>query len=92
MIRCVGDLSLFVKHINGKLAGIAGTYVDDSILAANAEFKQLTDKTSTHFDSKKNVTDNFTFTGIEISTVRNGFRMHQRKQIRKIRVISAKAS
>lgn len=92
MIHCVGDLSLFLKHINEKLAVIAGTYVDDSILAGREEFKQRRNKTSTRFDSKKSIPDNSTFAGIEISTVLNGFRMHQRKQIQKIRVIPAEAS
>lgn len=52
MKRTTGDMSLFFKKIHGKLAGIIGTYVDDSLLAGTEEFLQHTDKTIRQFESK----------------------------------------
>ncbi|PXF39448.1 hypothetical protein BWQ96_10859 [Gracilariopsis chorda] len=52
MTQAVGDLSLFFKHINGQLAGLAGTYVDDSMLSGSDEFMKSTDVTSQRFEAK----------------------------------------
>lgn len=40
MARCFGDITLFYKHVSGELMGIAGTYVDDTLLTGTAEFKE----------------------------------------------------
>ena len=44
MNATVGDLSLFVKHIEDKLIGLTGIYVDDSLLCGNDAFLKETDK------------------------------------------------
>ncbi|PXF39898.1 hypothetical protein BWQ96_10371 [Gracilariopsis chorda] len=61
MTQAVGDLSLFFKHINGQLAGLAGTYVDDSMLSGSDEFMKSTDVTSQRFEAKPKALDNFVF-------------------------------
>ncbi|PXF40018.1 hypothetical protein BWQ96_10274 [Gracilariopsis chorda] len=81
MTQAVGDLSLFFKHISGQLAGLAGTYVDDSMLSGSDEFMKSTDVTSQRFEAKPKALDNFVFAGLEISTTDRGLCLHQRKQI-----------
>ncbi|PXF39901.1 hypothetical protein BWQ96_10374 [Gracilariopsis chorda] len=72
MTQAVGDLPLFFKHINGQLAGLAGTYVDDSMLSGSDEFMKSTDVTSQRFEAKPKALDNFVFAGLEISTTDRG--------------------
>ena len=92
MEHAVSDLSLFTKHVKGRLKGLAGTYVDDSILAGTTGFMQTTSKTAKRFDSKKKVLDNFVFAGIEVSTTEGMFQVHQRKQIEKLDLLPLDAT
>lgn len=92
MTRMVGDLSTFFKYIRGRLAGIAGTYVDDCLMTGNDEFRKLTDKTLQRFDSRDRVVDNFTFAGIELETSDDGFLLHQGKQADKLRILPLEAT
>ncbi|PXF39895.1 hypothetical protein BWQ96_10368 [Gracilariopsis chorda] len=87
MTQAVGDLPLFFKHINGQLAGLAGTYVDDSMLSGSDEFMKSTDVTSQRFEAKPKALDNFVFAGLEISTTDRGLCLHQRKQIGKLTML-----
>jgi Reverse transcriptase (RNA-dependent DNA polymerase) len=50
-----GDISLFTKHIDSEFCGIAGTYVDDSLLSGNgnAVFLKLSDMSQQKFDSRE---------------------------------------
>lgn len=52
----------------------------------------LTDKTLDRFDSRERELDDFTFAGIEIKTLPDGFLLHQRKQIDKITVLPLDAT
>lgn len=92
MTQAVGDLSLFFKHVNGKLAGLAGTYVDDSMLSGNAKFMDSTAATAKRFESKEKTLDNFVFAGLEVSTTDKGFCLHQRKQVAKLAALPATPS
>ncbi|PXF47153.1 Retrovirus-related Pol polyprotein from transposon TNT 1-94 [Gracilariopsis chorda] len=69
MIRAVGDLSLLLKRFNEKLAGLAGTYVDDSMLLGNKKFLDSARATAERFESEENTLDHFVFAGQEISTM-----------------------
>lgn len=45
MLRIVGDLARFSKHVRGKLSGLAGTYIDGCLMVGDEEFRKLTEKT-----------------------------------------------
>ncbi|PXF47365.1 hypothetical protein BWQ96_02845 [Gracilariopsis chorda] len=83
MTRCVDDLPLFVKHIKGTLAGLAGTYVDDYILAGNETFAALMNNTAERVESKMKVSDKFFSAEIEVAATLTGFCLHQGKRIEK---------
>jgi hypothetical protein len=42
-----GNISLFTKHADSELCGIAGTYVDDPLLSGNDDVLKLSDMSST---------------------------------------------
>jgi Reverse transcriptase (RNA-dependent DNA polymerase) len=68
MIPTAGDISLFTKHVGSELCGIAGTYVDDSLLSGNADFLKLSETSQQKFDSRERQFDIFAFAGVDINT------------------------
>lgn len=92
MVKMIGDMSAFYKHIRGRLAGLAGTYVDDCIMTGSEEFRNLTTKTLETFESRDRVMHNFTFAGIEVETMDDGFLLHQGKQATRIRILPIEAT
>jgi hypothetical protein len=88
-----GDISLFTMHVDSELCGIAGTYVDDSLLSGNADFLKLPDMSQQKFDSRERQFDNFTFAGVDISTEDDGqFALSQTVYIRKLVVLPEEAT
>ncbi len=83
-----GDLSLFFKVVHGKLAGITGAYVDDTLGAGDEDFQKESEKTQEKFESKPREFDNFVFAGIEIEKTEDGFLMHQERYAQKIDLLS----
>lgn len=77
MVPSYGDLTLFVKWVHGKLGGIKGAYVDDSLVTGTKRFDEESRATERRFDSKPRVYNNLTFSGIQIQEVDNGNKMHQ---------------
>ena len=77
MISTAGDLSLFFKMVNGKLPGVTGAYVDDTIRTGTDEFTKESGKTGRRFESKPRKFDNFTFAGIQVERFEGGFLMHK---------------
>ena len=92
MSNTAGDLSLFFKFANGKLSGLMGTYVDDSLLAGTKEFLMHTDKTLKKFDSKDREYDNTRFAGVYIETLQDGFKLHQKEYIKRLKNLSTSCS
>jgi Reverse transcriptase (RNA-dependent DNA polymerase) len=87
-----GDISLFTKHVGSELCGIAGTYVDDSLLSGNADFLKLSDMSQQKFNSRERQFDHFTFAGVDISTEDDGqFALSQTVYIRKLVVLPEEA-
>lgn len=91
--QTTADLALFFKTVDQQLQGIAGTYVDDSILARDVDFLKLTDQTLDKFESRKLVMDNFTLAGTQIETlpVKHVFYIHQQNQTTRLQLLSADA-
>lgn len=83
-----GDLSLFFKVVKGKLCGLTGAYVDDTIGAGDAQFEQDSKATGLRFQSKDRENDNFQFAGIQLDKLEDGFLMHQERFARKISRLS----
>ena len=73
----IGDASLFFKREGDRLLGLAGTYVDDSLQCGTPDFAKLTEKYSDIFESTSRDFDNVNFSGINISSVSNGFELSQ---------------
>ena len=65
-------MSFFFQKVHGKLKGLAGTYVDDSLFAGDQDFLAHYDKTSRKFYSKERVSDNFRFAGIYVESAEYG--------------------
>ena len=53
MTPTVSDSALFFKTVHGKLCGILGSYVDDTITAGDVEFQEESKITENKFESKK---------------------------------------
>lgn len=87
-----GDLSLFFKHVESKLIGMTGTYVDDSLHCGTTDFMQLCDKSLDKFESREREMDNTTFAGVKVKTVENGFELSQEQYVKKIKVLSTDCS
>ena len=79
MIPSTGDLSLFFQTIRGKLAGLTGAYVDDSIGTGDARFEEKSRLMERKFESKAREYENFKFAGIQIERTEDGYMMHQEK-------------
>ena len=77
MKSTTGDISLFVKSVHGRLTGLVGTYVDDSLAAGNEYFEKLTSKTMEKFESREREVDNTSFIGMSIKTTKDGFELSQ---------------
>jgi len=75
MTPTVGDMSLFSKCIDNKLAGLIGTYVDDSLICGNKEFEDLSKITLAKFESRERDYDNTKFAGFQVKTMSSGFEL-----------------
>lgn len=65
------DPSPYLKHYNGELIGMIGTYVD-GLNTGTPAFDRLTETTIQRFDSKKLKYDNFGFFGVHAHTTADG--------------------
>lgn len=83
MLRTVGDVSLFFMYIDGKLAGMTGSYVDDSLHCGNEKFLKPSGKSLEKFESRDREFDDFVFAGVTVRNSPNGFKLGQEDYIRK---------
>ena len=70
------------------LIGLASTYVDDTLLAGTKTFRQLLSKMNEKFDCHDNVSDRFTFSGIDISKTSECITLRQSKQAERLQLFS----
>ena len=74
-----GDLSLYAKHIAGRLSELSGVYVDDLIEAESEEFSNFTKQTGQRVDAESREIGKAKFMGMEFNQKRQVFRtMHAR--------------
>lgn len=92
MDRTALDISLFFNSIQGKLAGLSGTYVDDGIHAGTPEVLQECNKTQTKFKSRARELDNFTFAGIKVENTTAGICLHQENYARALNPLPAECT
>lgn len=77
MTSTAGDMSLFFKTVNEKIAGLMGTYVDDIIAGGDSQFELASEKTSERFESKPKEFENFRFAGVYVEKISEGYIIHQ---------------
>ena len=86
------DISFFFKKANGKLKGLAGTYVDDTLFAGDTEFLDHTEETSRRFESKDRELDSTRFSGVYIENKGNGFAIHQSNYVDRLEELGSNAT
>lgn len=79
------DHSLYYKIIDGHIAGLSGTYVDDCIQTGTEDFDELTDKTATKYTVKAKEYGKGKIIGIEYEPVEDGIIVKQGGYIRKLK-------
>lgn len=88
MTPTAGDLSFFFKIVRGKLQGMIGTHVDDTISAGTGFFADKSRITERQFESKVRQYDSFTFAGIQVEKTCTGYLMHQEKYAKRLHELS----
>lgn len=88
MTSTAGDLSLFFRVVEGKLRGMTGAYVDDTIGTEDAKFEKESEATGERFQSNARDTGSFQFAGIQIEEEEGGYLMHQERFALKITQLS----
>lgn len=88
MTSTTGDLSLFFKVVEGKLRGMTGAYVEDTIGTGTKDFGEESKATGDRFQSKAREGGNFQFAGIKIEEMEGGYLMHQERFASQISALS----
>jgi hypothetical protein len=70
---------------DGCLQEIIETYFDDLLQAGNTEFQKISESNLTKFQCRDRESDKTQFAGIEIGTLSDGFEIHQKQFISKIK-------
>lgn len=86
------DMSFFFKKVRGKICGLLGTYVDDTIFCGDKQFEDITSATSKRFESKEKEWDKFRFAGVYIETLQDGFIIHQKNYIDRLKNLDKKST
>lgn len=87
MASTVADYSFFFKMVRGKLMGLMGTYVDDTISAGTEDFEKHTNITESKFESKPTEFDNFRFAGVYVKKISEGYMIHQESSISRLKLL-----
>lgn len=74
--------------MRGKPRGTIGTCVDDTTSAGTNEFIEETTLTEKSFESKNRSYDNFTFAGVQVEKVQDGYLLHQENYARRLKELS----
>ena len=84
MVPTISDPALFFKRVGGKIMGMLGCYVDDTLSAGNQPFDESSKLTEKTFQAKSREYNNFKFSGVEIESIENGYKIHQSSFANKI--------
>lgn len=85
MTPTTGDLSFFFKAVHGKLKGVVGTYVDDTLCAGDPVFEKESRITEKKFESKEREYEKFTFAGIQVEPIEDGYLLHQERYAKRLK-------
>ena len=89
MHTLTGDPCFFYYKSEGKLSGVAGTFVDDSLLAGDKNFQSHSSQTLTKFESRQREWDNINFIGCNLKMLETGeIQISQSEYLRKIQPVS----
>lgn len=77
MRNTCGDLSLYYRRNKGKLVGLSGVVVDDTLQCGTEEFWDITSKTMDKFKSKDRKTIKVVFAGIQVDKKGTGYVLSQ---------------
>ena len=86
------DLSLYFKNTKGKLDGVIGTYVDDSLIVGTPAFEKESQLTLKKFISRPREYAPLAFAGVDIIPKTDGFEISQDKHIEKITILPTDCS
>jgi hypothetical protein len=86
------DPALFYRRDDGCLKGVTATCVDDLLQAGDSNFQKLSERTMKKFICRVREWDNVQFSGIEVESVSNGFRVHQKRYLERIAMMNKKGS
>lgn len=67
MIPTDGDLSLYTKHIEERIMGLSGVYVDDTIRTGDERFKKWAQKTSEKYQASARKISSAKFDGMDFT-------------------------
>lgn len=80
-----GGDGLFFKALDKDLKGICATYVDVALFAGNKEFQEESEVVRDRFECKETEWGTADFAGMKIEDQDNGFIIHQKRYISKIK-------
>ena len=92
MKPCVCDPALYGMKINEKLLGLCATCVDDALQAGNGKYREITKATLQKFKCRDREFDDVKFSGIEIDSVDDEFRVHEQGYMKKVEKLSKDAT
>ena len=92
MKASVTDAAFFFKRVKEKLTGLCATYVNDCLQAGTEEFSHQAKCVERKFKCRPRDYDKVQSAGIKIESTLNGFQVHQRHNISKIKKINRDAS
>lgn len=82
-----GDEAFYFKSENSLLDGISAVYFDDILQASTNTFLKAVEQTKSKFKCKDRKYDHRQFAGMEISTTRDGFVIHQNIYASKLKLL-----
>lgn len=87
LIPNILDSALFFKTVRRKLSGVIGSYVHDTIYHGTKEVDVGCKKTENTFEWNDLEYHNSKLSGIEIETLQNGLRIHQKSFSERIKFL-----
>ena len=82
------DPALYAKKMHEKLKGLCATCVDDTLQAGDKEYQEMTKMTLEKFKCRERGFDNVQFSGVEIDSYPDEFRVHQTRYAKKMKKLS----
>ena len=82
------DMSLFFRRARGRVTGLIASYVDATLACGNDLFAKLTKRTRETFEVKSREHNNMRFSGVYIDKLDDGFEIHQRAYMDRLKKLS----